>query len=129
MSDSTDSPVARHMLRIEELVAEIEAADDGPTKNAARELTRTLLDLHRLGIEPLWSSVADPKSLSGNEAVSALMLLHGIELEKPNDVVPASRLVRSPPPADHPAEQCELCAAPIAAAHDHLWNRERRELA
>ena len=45
----------RTMLRIEDLVHEIEHGPDPRMRDQARQLTQALLDLHRSGLEKIWT--------------------------------------------------------------------------
>lgn len=74
----------RHRLgRVEVLVRSLEACPDRAARDAARELARTLLDLHAAGLARVIELAAgEPAGLADRLAddalVSSLLLLHGL---------------------------------------------------
>jgi hypothetical protein len=88
MSDATQHApsLETQLRRIEELVAQIERCGDGDAEEAAREMVRTLLDLHAAGLSRIlqWltqGGAAGRAVLDGlcrDEVVSPLLLLHGL---------------------------------------------------
>ena len=70
------------LTRVEALVGELEQCPDATTREAARDLVRTLLDLHAAGLARVLD-VAGRESalverLATDDLVSGLLLLHGL---------------------------------------------------
>ncbi len=89
MSDAATREVERRMERIEALIQEVEAGADPAGRAAARELVRTLLELHSEGlarvIEALERAGAPGRAIAaacaGDAIVRGMLALHELELE------------------------------------------------
>src|SRR5437867_775866 len=74
------------MQRVEELIAAIEQHGNAVVRASAVELVKTLLDVHRGGLEVILTRIADQgepgqviiNTLLQDELVSKLLLLHGL---------------------------------------------------
>jgi hypothetical protein len=68
------------LARVEGLVQALEALPDTAAREAARELTRSLLDLHAAGLKRLLDLVGGDgvARLAEDGLVSSLLLLHGL---------------------------------------------------
>jgi hypothetical protein len=78
---STESEDFRQRLaRVEGLVQALESLPDTAAREAARELTRCLLDLHAAGLKRLLDLAGGEVTtrLAGDGLVSSLLLLHGL---------------------------------------------------
>jgi hypothetical protein len=68
--------------RVENLVSAMEQCPDATTRETARQLVRTLLELHAAGLATVLEIAADDQALIGrladDELVSSLLLLHGL---------------------------------------------------
>ncbi len=68
------------LARVEDLVSTLEACPDPVAREAARELVRSLLDLHAAGLAKVLE-LAEPAivaRLAADGLVSSLLLLHGL---------------------------------------------------
>lgn len=74
----------RAMARIGELVEELERVPDIATRERARALLQTVLDVHRAGLARLLELVSANgpiEALAGDESVALLLSLHGLHPE------------------------------------------------
>jgi hypothetical protein len=86
VSAVNDQDVAGPMRRIDDLVRSLETCPDMATRESARELVRTVLDLHAAGLAKLLelaSQAGDSgrdlvQSFAREPLVSSLLLLHGL---------------------------------------------------
>jgi Fe-S cluster biogenesis protein NfuA len=88
MNAGEGPPFEQRMQQVEGLVETIERSPDVPTREAAREMVRTLLELHGAGLakmlELLPASDGRQELLDawiGNELVRSILLLHGLHPE------------------------------------------------
>jgi hypothetical protein len=76
-----DQEFQQRLRRVEALVAALETCPDPGTREAARELIRTLLDLHAAGLSKMLSLAAEPTVVdrfARDGLVGSLLLLHGL---------------------------------------------------
>ena len=78
MGSAGEQDFQQRLRRVEALVDAVERAADPVARDAARELTQTLLDLHRAGLEKLLALVTRPEDCVRDELLSSLLLLHGL---------------------------------------------------
>jgi hypothetical protein len=81
MSAAEDQEFQRRLRRVEALVAALEACPDPAAREAARELVRTLLDLHAAGLAKMLALAAEPAVVdrfARDGLVGSLLLLHGL---------------------------------------------------
>ena len=80
----------RHQYgRVEALVRALEDLPDTAAREAARELTRALFELHATGLREMLE-LADPETVSrfaADPVVSGLLLLHGLHPQPPAERV------------------------------------------
>jgi hypothetical protein len=77
----TPLELSRSLARIGELIEELEQVADIATRERARALVQTLLDLHRAGLARLLTLLAERgqiDELAGDETVALLLSLHGL---------------------------------------------------
>lgn len=75
----TPAEISRSLARIGELVEELEQVADAATRERARALLRTVLDLHRAGLARLLELAPDRiDELAADESVALLLSLHGL---------------------------------------------------
>ena len=86
MKDNNTHPSEQELLRIEELIRDLDEMADEKTREQARTLVRTLLDLHGAGLNRALEIIYDSGSagqelidkLADDKLVSNLLLLHGL---------------------------------------------------
>jgi hypothetical protein len=78
MGSAGEQDFRQRLRRVEVLVDALERAADPAARDAARELTQTLLDLHRAGLEKLLALIARPEDCMSDDLLSGLLLLHGL---------------------------------------------------
>jgi hypothetical protein len=134
------------MFEIEAMIRRVERLDDEPARERARDLVAGVLELHAQALGPLVEELRRlggddaVRTLATNEAVGCVLALHGLHEEPlqdraaarepratPGAFVPLERL-RARRPANDTHDRCDLCGAPVAEAHDHLVDPERRDL-
>lgn len=99
MSGRGAEAIERGMERVEALIQAIEGSSDEALMEAARELTATLLELHREGLGRMVRLVAGAgaggrgiaEACAKDEVIAALLSLHEIEVEGP---IASRKLVR-----------------------------------
>jgi hypothetical protein len=70
------------MNRIGELIGELEQGADAETRERARELVQTILDVHRVGLEKLLELARAPvEELAREESVAILLSMHDLHPE------------------------------------------------
>lgn len=73
------SELQRMMNRIGELIGEIEQSADAETRERARELVQTVLDVHRVGLARLVELSRTPvEELAAEESIALLFSLHDL---------------------------------------------------
>jgi hypothetical protein len=90
MSGEPADPFRQRWRRVGELVQTLEQAADPATREAARELLGTVLDLHRAGLARLLDVAAAAlaadalaAACAGDELLASLLLLHGLHPDGP----------------------------------------------
>lgn len=97
--------------RVESLVRALEELPDTAAREAARALTRALLDLHAAGLRRLLELVgAESAAFADDPQVSGLLLLHGLH-PLPADARVATVLERARPQFHSLGGDVELVAA------------------
>lgn len=136
MSGGGREDLDRRVARIEGLIREIEASADPALRDAARDLTGALLDLHRAGLGRVFAILADAgapgravlDACAKDEVVASLMALHDLALPKaapPPDLVQIRRTKAKPA---RESERCDLCGADITPDHPHLLDPGDRKI-
>jgi hypothetical protein len=111
------------MGRVEVLVRALEAGPDRAAREAARELVRTLLDLHAAGLARLLDVAGEHAGLmdrfANDPLVSHLLLLHGLHPHPAADRA-AAALDRARPRFHSLGGDVDLIEATDASAHLRL---------
>jgi hypothetical protein len=129
------------MERIVELVEHLESLEPSAAREDARALVREVLSFHGEALRRLVAAASIAEA-ARDPLVASLFELHDVSPEPPAAVaqpdpglVPATSLVRkrtaAKPAAEDPHAQpvaCDLCGAPAAEEHPHLFDVEARAL-
>jgi hypothetical protein len=83
VSATDDQKLQRRLRRVEALVASLEACPDRSAREGARELVRTLLDLHAAGLAKMLRLAGEAapdvvERFAGDGLVGSLLLLHDL---------------------------------------------------
>jgi hypothetical protein len=140
VSDEATRDVERRMERIEALIQGVEASSDPAGREAARELTATLLALHGEGLAKIVALLAGAgdagraiaAACADDAIVKGMLALHEIAATTPSaaelrDEGPLVQ-IRLPRREKPPGERCDLCSAAVADEHAHLLEPKTRAL-
>jgi hypothetical protein len=125
--------------QIESALRLAEALSDPAAREAARQVARSVLDLHRAGLSSLVeilraqgeTGAAILGKAAAEPSVAALLALHDLQPPAEPAFVPRDRLTVRPTPRPEASEcaACELCGQPVPAEHAHLFAVHTRTLA
>lgn len=124
---------------LEEILGALDDEPEGRARSLARDGIDALLRLHGEALARLVDAYRmgrlNEEWLGVDEIVGPLLATHGVSVTRPQE--PALvHLTRARAPTDEvdlasfadQTTECQLCAAPVDAAHRHLLDIERREL-
>jgi hypothetical protein len=89
--------IEESLRRIEQLVRTLDTGGDGPARVAARELLEAVLDLHGVALAKIAASLSASEAgralydaLGQDEQVKAVLLLHGLHPDSPEERIRAA---------------------------------------
>ncbi|HEY3778817.1 MAG TPA: hypothetical protein VGL35_12245 [Rhizomicrobium sp.] len=92
--------VEESLRRIEQLVGALGTAQDGPARAAARELLEAVLDLHGIALAKIAAQLSASEegralyaAFADDEPIRAVLLLHGLHPDSPEERVRAAAAV------------------------------------